>query len=158
MEQPWVSKARQYVGVKEIKGINHNTIIVGWWKAIKRAGIKTDEVPWCAAFVGAMLEAVGLRSSRYESAKSYLDWGVSLSHPEPGCIVVFQRDGGGHVGFVVGRNALGQILVLGGNQNDEVNVRAFHTNRVVGYRWPAAVPVPHEELASSDAPPSGSEA
>ena len=143
MKDPaWLAEAKKYIGVREIKGVNHHPLIISWWKAIKRGGIKTDEVPWCAAFVGAMLEAVGIVSTRFESAKSYLAWGRKLDHPEVGCIVVFTREGGGHVGFVVGKDANGNLLVLGGNQSDEVNVRAFSASRVSGYRWPTAVPLP----------------
>lgn len=145
-EPSWLVAARKMIGQREIKGVNHNPLIVSWWKAIKRGGIKTDEVPWCAAFVGAMLESVGLMSSRFESAKSYLTWGTKLSAPEVGCIVVFQRDGGGHVGFVVGKDANGNLLVLGGNQGDAVNIKAFTRDRVVGYRWPTAVPVQASSL------------
>lgn len=137
----WLAEAIKHLGTREIKGVKHEPKILSWWKAIKRGGIQSDEVPWCAAFVGAMLESVGLRSSRYESARSYLDWGIPLDYPCVGCIVIFQRDsGGGHVGFVVGKDALGNLMVLGGNQSDEVNVRSFPVNRVVGFRWPTAVP------------------
>lgn len=141
-EPAWLREARRYIGQREIKGVTHNSLIVSWWKAIKRGGIKDDETPWCAAFVGAMLESVGIISSRFESARSYLTWGSKISNPELGCIVVFSRDGGGHVGFVVGRDERGNLLVLGGNQSDEVNVKAFSRERVVGYRWPTAVPLP----------------
>lgn len=138
----WLVEARKYEGVREIPGVNHHPLIVSWWKAIKRGGIKSDEVPWCAAFVGAMLEAVGIVSSRYESARSYLAWGRTLTKPCVGCVVVFARAGGGHVGFVVGQTQAGELLVLGGNQGDEVNIRAFSADRVLSYRWPAAVPLP----------------
>ena len=154
-DQPWVAAAREFIGVKEIPGITHHPLIVGWWKAIKRGGIKDDETPWCAAFVGAMLEQVGIVSSRFESAKSYLTWGKSIAQPVAGCIVVFSRIGGGHVGFVVGRDHLGRLLVLGGNQNNGVNIAAFDLSRVAGYRWPLALPVPTEPLALGTAPPSG---
>lgn len=141
-EPAWLVEARKYLGVREIPGVNHHPRIVSWWKAIKRAGIKTDEVPWCAAFVGAMLENVGLRSSRYESAKSYLTWGTGLSAPVTGCIVVFPH----HVGFLVGVDSFGRLLILGGNQSDEVNIRAFQRERVAAYRWPVAVPLPNAPL------------
>lgn len=157
-EPAWLTEARQYIGQREIKGVTHNPLIVSWWKAIKRGGIKDDETPWCAAFVGAMLENVGIISSRFESARSYLDWGKKIEHPELGCIVVFSRDGGGHVGFVVGRDERGNLLVLGGNQSDEVNIRAFSRDRVVGYRWPAAVPVNPAPLPLAAASLSRSEA
>lgn len=139
----WLLEAEKHIGTREIKGVKHEPKILQWWKAIKRGGIKDDETPWCAAFVGGCLEAVGLISSRFEGARSYLKWGVQIHTPVVGCIVVFERDGGGHVGFVTGQSQDGKLLVLGGNQGeDEVNVRAFSYRRVIGYRWPAAVPLP----------------
>lgn len=141
IDPPWVAEARKQIGTREIKGAKHEPRILAWWKAIRRGGIKDDETPWCAAFVGAMLEAVGIPSSRFESAKSYLQWGIELAAPVHGCVVIFTREGGGHVGFVVGRTAAGLLLVLGGNQGDEVNVRAFPVGRVGGYRWPSTYPL-----------------
>lgn len=138
MQEPvWLIEARKHLGLKEVKGANHHPEILQMWKDIKRGGIKDDETPWCAAFVGAMLERVGIRSTRFESAKSYLTWGNQLVEPVVGCIVVFSRDGGGHVGFVVGQDRQGNLLVLGGNQSDGVNIRAFPRSRAKGYRYPA---------------------
>jgi len=158
IEQDWIKEARKHIGLKEIKGAKHNQQIVDFWKAIKRGGIKDDETPWCAAFVGAMLEGVGIVSSRFESARSYLDWGVKLNNPVYGCIVVFSRDGGGHVGFVVGKNASGDLLVLGGNQGDAVNIRAFPVSRVTGYRYPKGLIIPNEPLKIGDAAKTTGEA
>ena len=138
IEQGWIVEARKYIGTKEVPGVKHSPLILSWWKKIKRGGIKSDEVPWCAAFVGAMLEESGLVSSRFESAKSYLTWGERLSKPLYGCIVVFARNSGGHVGFVVGKDATGRLMVLGGNQGDKVSVVPFSVDRVAGYRWPKA--------------------
>lgn len=138
----WVELARQFIGLNEIKGSQHHPEIVQMWKDIKRGGIKDDETPWCAAFTGAMLERAGIRSSRFESAKSYLEWGEELFGPVPGCVVVFTRVGGGHVGFVVGQDPQGRLLVLGGNQADAVNIKAFPLDRVSGYRWPSGEPLP----------------
>ncbi len=126
MNKPrWILQAENHIGVKEVKGSSHNPVIVQFWKDIRRGGIKDDETPWCAAFVGSMLERSGIQSTRFESAKSYLSWGEKLDRPVYGCVVVFSRDGGGHVGFVVGKDKAGNLLVLGGNQGDAVNVKAF---------------------------------
>lgn len=143
---PWVELARQFIGLTETPGPGNTPEIVQMWKDIKRGGIKDDASPWCAAFVGAMLERTGTRSSRFESARSYLDWGQLLVMPVPGCVVVFTRQGGGHVGFAVGRDKAGNLLILGGNQSDAVNIRAFPVSRVTGYRWPAGLLVPNEPL------------
>lgn len=145
-EPLWLIEARKHIGLEEIKGPSHAAEILQFWKDIKRGGIKDDETAWCAAFVGAMLERVGIRSTRFESAKSYLDWGELLANPVPGCIVVFTRQGGGHVGFAIGRDKYGDLLVLGGNQGDGVNVRAFQVSRVSGYRWPKGIAIPAEPL------------
>lgn len=138
-DQKWITEARKLIGLREIKGSQHAPEILQMWRDIKRGGIKDDETPWCAAFVGAMLERAGIRSSRFESAKSYLQWGETLAEPCLGCVVVFSRDGGGHVGFVVGKDKAGNLLVLGGNQGDEVSVKAFPLSRVTGYRWPSGL-------------------
>lgn len=147
--QPWMGSAYRAIGIKEIKGSKHHPDIVQYWKDIKRGGIKNDETPWCAAYVGAMLERNGIRSSRFESAKSYLDWGVKLDKPVDGCVVVFTRSGGGHVGFVVGQTKTGNLLVLGGNQGDAVNIKEFKRNRVKGYRYPVGFE-PSETLTLGD--------
>lgn len=136
----WLAEARRYIGEREINGSKHNPLILQMWKDIRRGGIKDDETPWCAAFVGAVLERVQITSTRFESAKSYLGWGSQLLQPALGCVAVFTRDGGGHVGFVVGQNERGDLLVLGGNQSDAVNIRSFPRSRVSGYRWPVGVP------------------
>ncbi len=141
-DQPWIEHAKHAIGIKEIKGNKHHPEIVQYWKDIKRGGIKDDETPWCAAFVGAMLERSGIKSSRFESAKSYLDWGVIIKEPVDGCIVVFSRNGGGHVGFVVGEDTNGNLLVLGGNQKNAVNVASFNKSRVKGYRYPRNSVIP----------------
>lgn len=133
---------RKHVSRREFKGemycvrVPHGRIVV---KGENSAPVVTGN---CAAFVGAMLERAGIQSSRFEGARSYASWGEKLAEPTDGCVVVFSRDGGGHVGFVVGQDSVGNLLVLGGNQSDAVNVKAFPRSRVTAYRWPAGVSMP----------------
>jgi uncharacterized protein (TIGR02594 family) len=158
-EPRWIVEARKNLNVREIKGPQHCAEILQYWRDIKRGGIKDDETPRCAAFVGAMLERVGIQSTRFESARSYLTRGTELREPVRCIIVVFTRDGGGHVGFVVGQNENRDLLVLGGNQSDAVNVRAFARARVSGYRWPAGEALPGDvRLPVTTAQKSTSEA
>jgi len=138
-EPNYIALARTFIGLKETKGAEHNPEILQMWKDIKRSGIKDDETPWCAAFVGAMLERSGIRSTRFEGARSYLDWGTAVTKPLYGAVAVLTREGGGHVAFVVGQDEKGNILLLGGNQGDEVNIKAFPTSRITGYRVPVGV-------------------
>jgi uncharacterized protein (TIGR02594 family) len=85
-------------------------------------------------------------------AKAWAEWGSRLSAPIPGCIVVFERQGGGHVGFVVGRTAKGHLMVLGGNQGNRVSIAPFDRTRAIAYVWPSGMPMPpHSVLAMLDA-------
>lgn len=143
-EPPWLTVARAYSGVMEIRGPQHNSLVVRMWELIK-APFRDDETPWCAAYVGAVLEECGFESTRSAAARSYLRWGVALDAPVPGCVVVFSRPGNawsGHVGFVTGRDEQGRLMVLGGNQGDAVSELPFDRTRVLGYRWPAGEPLP----------------
>lgn len=144
-EPAWLTIARKYIGTREIPGRASNPLIVRWWQAIRQA-IADDGTAWCAAYVGGVLEEAGIRSTRKANARSYLDHGRVLDRPALGAVVVFARGSNGwsgHVGFVVGRNRAGNLMVLGGNQGDMVRVSAFNTDRVLGYRWPTgSVPLP----------------
>lgn len=142
MEPRWLVKARGYIGQREIAGSKHNATILKWWREIK-SQFKDDETPWCAAFVGGVLEECGIESTHSGMARSYESWGVPLSKPSVGAVVTFARKGGGHVGFVVGHNA-DTVSVLGGNQRDAVSISRFAKNgsalKVTAYRWPKGEP------------------
>lgn len=141
----WLEKAYTYLGLAEVKGPKHNPKIVEMWKRI-RAPFTDDETPWCAALVGGVLEECGIRSTRSAAARSYLKWGIPLSGAARGAVVVFWRKSPtgpyGHVAFVVGKDAYGNIMVIGGNQGDRVSIAAFDPVRIIGYRWPEGEPLP----------------
>ena len=135
-EAPWLAIARGYLGVAEIPGKDSAPIIVGWLKRL-RAWWSEDSTPWCGTFAAECLTEAGIVPPRaWYRAKAYLDWGMALRTPVPGCIVVYDRAGGGHVGFAIARTAAGEILTLGGNQGDRVSIAPFPAARVLGYRWP----------------------
>lgn len=138
----WLPIANRHLGVTEFQGERHNPVIVNWLVKLG-AWWRDDETPWCGVFVAAVLREAGVQpAAAWYRAKAWLSWGSALAAPALGCVVVFEREGGGHVGFLVGRTPGGLLLVLGGNQGNQVNVRAFEKHRVVGYRWPAGEPAP----------------
>lgn len=96
-----------------------------------------DEVPWCAAFVGAVLARCGVQGTGSLLARSYESWGrsVPLQEAQPGDVVVLSRGASwqGHVGFFDHAEA-GRVFLLGGNQGDQVNVTAYAGSRVVAVR------------------------
>lgn len=144
--QKWIEEARKYLGLNEIPGPKHNATILSWLSQLK-AWWKEDETPWCGTFVAHCVREAGLTVPQYwMRAKAWADWGVKLQAPAPGCIVVFEREGGGHVGFVVGKDSRGNLMVLGGNQGNRVSIAPFSTARVLAYVWPLAVPRDGEAL------------
>ena len=133
----WLTHARKYIGLKEYPGKSHNSKILSWWKAIKCSWFKDDETPWCAGFVGGVLEEMGIDSSHSAAARSYLKWARKLNSPALGAIAVFERGPTqGHVGFVAGMTPNGHPIVVGGNQDNMVSMKAFDAARVLEYRWP----------------------
>jgi uncharacterized protein (TIGR02594 family) len=140
----WVALARGYIGLREIVGRRHHPKVLEWWRLIGAPWFEDDETPWCGAFVGGVLVEAGISppaKGAGASARAWLNFGVKLDRPAYGCIVVFERGGGGHVGFVVGRDQHGNLMVLGGNQGDAVNIKPFARARVLGYRWPSVYPL-----------------
>lgn len=114
----------------------------------KEAGVpqSRDAVPWCAAFVGAVLARCGVQGTGSLLARSYERWGrsVRLEEAKPGDVVVLSRGAPwqGHVAFF-DRRAGDKIYLLGGNQGDQVNITAYPVARVVAVRRavePAALP------------------
>lgn len=133
----WLRLARLELGTKETPGPKNNPDVVDYF--LVSVGKKhPDAVPWCAAFVGAMLVRAGQTPSYSLLARSYLKWGEKLQAPKPGCIVVFSRGKppSGHVAFVETVQP-DTLLVIGGNQSDAVTRQLYPRTKVLGYRWPA---------------------
>jgi uncharacterized protein (TIGR02594 family) len=138
----WLEVAERYQGLKEIPGPNHNKTILAMLEKL-HAWWRDDETPWCGVFVGHCMAEVGLPYPKfYMRAKAWSDYGSLLRRDRlaPGAILVFDRAGGGHVGFYVGEDA-GHYFVLGGNQGNAVNVMKLGKTRLVASRWPKGVPV-----------------
>jgi uncharacterized protein (TIGR02594 family) len=75
-------------------------------------------------------------------ALDFANWGQKLAGPAVGAFVPMARHGGGHIAIVVGRDQHGNLMCIGGNQADAVNIKPFPKARPVGYRWPIGVPQP----------------
>ncbi|WP_230769545.1 TIGR02594 family protein [Sphingomonas sp. Leaf4] len=143
----WLAAARKKLGTKEAPGAANSPTIMGW---AKRLGTKVlgmvynaDNVPWCGVFVAACMQDAGLPSAPIAvRASAWATYGQRLRFERlsPGAILVFQRPGGGHVGFYVGEDATA-FHVLGGNQSDAVTIARIAKDRCIAARWPTGEPV-----------------
>jgi uncharacterized protein (TIGR02594 family) len=135
----WIVEARKHIGLREVRGAGNNPLILSWLKTLK-AWWANDSTPWCGVFTAECLRvAQRALPKHWYRASDYLNWGTRLDAPCYGCVVVFTREGGGHVGFVVGEDKRGNLMVLGGNQSDAVSIKPFSLGRVSGYRWPPSL-------------------
>jgi uncharacterized protein (TIGR02594 family) len=133
----WLKYARSKIGEREIKGPRHNPWIVRGLAKLK-AWWADDETPWCGFFVAHCMEEAGLPFAKHwYRAKGWADYGSRLRSDRiaPGAILVFDRVGGGHVGFYVGES-IRHYYVLGGNQGNEVSIAPISKDRCVAIRWP----------------------
>jgi uncharacterized protein (TIGR02594 family) len=140
----WLVTARKYKGLSEIKGPHHNPHILKWARDMGTP-IKDDETPWCGLFVGGTLAETGIQPVKGGAmARNWLKLPVALDRMAYGAVCVGWRGDrdsvSGHVGYVVGVDASGNPVLLGGNQGDTVSERAFPKDRVLGYRWPGIYP------------------
>ena len=142
---PWIDKAYSFLGTKEGPGEKDNPTVLAMYRDVGHPEVKHDAIPWCAAYVGAMLERCGIKSTGTLWALDYLKWGHSLGAPYVGAIGVKKRQGGGHVFFVVGYDDA-YVYALGGNQGDSVCVVKMLRASVSSYRWPSSVPLPEKGL------------
>jgi len=137
-ELPWVAEARRHHGKRERTGANDHPLLDAGWASFGAQWLGGQ--PWCGLFVAHCLRSAGrlvvpfwFRARSWETTKM-----TKLDHPAYGCFVTFTRWGGGHVGFVVGVDARGNLMVYGGNQRNMVSVAPFNLKRVTGYYWPSA--------------------
>lgn len=151
-EISWIKEAKRHIGLKEntsksehSKEIQSMLKAMGWFNGESKAWWNDDETPWCGLFVGYVLGVCDRYVvNEWYRAKSWISENMlELNSPAYGCIVVFTRAGGGHVGFVVGEDEKGNLMVIGGNQGNEVNIKPFNKERVAGYFWPSKIKAGH---------------
>jgi uncharacterized protein (TIGR02594 family) len=143
--------AQRFVGMKEIAGEKDNGFIV-WAHSLVGLPDADDETPWCASWLNGLCFILGLPMSNSAAARSWLNVGVpvDLDDAIPGFdVVILQRGSGpqpgpdvtsgapGHVGLFAGLQGdvpNHYVLILGGNQADQVSIARFPRDQVLGVR------------------------
>lgn len=149
----WLETAWSQVGVEETGGPAATPEIVAYFRDAGRPEVASDEVAWCAAFVGACLARNGIHPALPRGgelrARAYLEVGTAIDSPRIGAIAVFRRGSNpalGHVGFVTGASKT-HIALLGGNQANTVSVAQWPKSALLGLRWPEAPRTPSQIAA-----------
>lgn len=144
----WLEAGLKYLGTKEFAGGKDNPVIIDW--AREEGGsieeqYTHDSIPWCALFANHILTKVGLKGTETLWALDFAGkWPCTrLAGPAVGAFAPMKRNGGGHIMVVVGRDQLGNIMGLGGNQSDAVTIAPFAVSRLnQGFYWPKGPSLP----------------
>ncbi len=147
----WYREAVKDLGIAEVPGPANNPRIMKLFADAGFGWVKDETTPWCAIGLNGWLARAGIAGTSRPNARSFLDWGIRLDRPVPGCVVVIARPPvpwQGHVGLYDGEDDT-HVRLLGANQNDSVSRGWFPKTRLirsndllVSYRWPKDVPVP----------------
>ena len=100
-------------------------------------GVDPTSIPWCAAFINAILEREGFEGTNDNRARSFAKYGEKVVSPEVGDIVVLRS----HVGIFVEYKQINDTLyvgILGGNQSNSVKVSYFPVKKIIAIRRPIA--------------------
>lgn len=117
-------------GVYEHPGAANNPAIIAWATECK-IPYTEDSIPWCGLFMAVVAKRAGkdLPASPLWARNWLRFW--DACEPELGCVLVFERGQGGHVGLYVGED-LTHYHVLGGNQSDQVSIARINKGRLLG--------------------------
>ena len=150
-KQSWILKGEELLGIREIKGAEHNPIITGMFIEINANGTtqsgrpaakawwSDDDKPWCGVVHAYLKTVCGYPIPKeWYRAKKWAKWGVPCA-PQVGATAVLSRAGGGHVATCVGFTEDGRALLQGGNQDDAFNIKPFAMNRIKRWRLPIGV-------------------
>ena len=135
-------------------GSKHNPKIIEYHSTT--GGFNSDETPWCSSFVNWVMKKAGYGGTNSAMAISWAKWGQKIDQPAYGAIGVIDWDGvagpgwKGHVGFVVGMKG-NSVLMLGGNQSNAVNVKAFGTSLMIAYVYPSGFEIPQNFYSFGEA-------
>lgn len=141
-------------GVKEVVGKGSAKTIIDWRDELNGAapagkplvsGFQDDDIPWCGLFAAIITFrrkkdiAEVVKAPLW--ARNWAKYGVKSPQAALGDVLVFVRNGGGHVGFYIGEDQTA-YHVLGGNQSNKVCFTRIDKARCIAVRRPPYVTLP----------------
>lgn len=136
-------RAMDHYALTEIAGKDNNPQIVQFFEDIGHDWVQDDETAWCSCFINWLAWKEGIERSNELNARSWLTVGTKTDKPKLGDVVVFWRESHdswkGHVGLYV-KDTFSLIYVLGGNQDNMVNIKPYPKYQLLGYRQLSYLP------------------
>jgi uncharacterized protein (TIGR02594 family) len=132
-----VVEALKLHGTLETAGSKDNPTILSWAKEVGLSKTYShDSIPWCGLFMAVIAHRADKPLPHSPLwALDWADWGVGQKAPMLGDVLVFKREGGGHVTLYVGEDPTAYHC-LGGNQSDMVCITRIAKGRLYAARRP----------------------
>lgn len=131
---PWMKTAlkEKSIGVRETKENSGPRVDI----YLKFAGLKSPN-KWCASFAHWCLGQNGIKGGGGRG-ENWLKWGVKLENPKYGAIAIFKTN---HIGFYMGKNPDGTLIILHGNWSDMIKISSgiydpIYPKDIKEYRFP----------------------
>jgi len=145
---PWIVEGKKVFGLHEY---HDNRELSAWLRSDRKFLGDPNQLPWCGDYVETAIKNslpnepfVGRLGKNPYWARNWKHFG-NETPPVYGCVLVFSRGRGGHVGFAVGEDDT-DFYVLGGNQGDTVNISRIDKGRLLAARWPITYTNPMRRL------------
>lgn len=126
-------------GIDENPGKANDPDIMSWARELGYEKTYTaDSIPWCGLCMGIIAKRAGKDITPVGNILWALNWakfGNPVEVPMLGDVLVFKRDGGGHVGLYIGEDA-DYYHVGGGNQSDDTSITRIAKSRLYRARRP----------------------
>ena len=127
-------EAVKLIGTKETIGDKDNPVILEWAKELNLKNFIHDSIAWCGLFAAIVVKRAGFEPVKTPLwARAWAQFGTQQQNAMLGDVLVFSREGGGHVGIYTGEDK-DCYHVLGGNQGDMVKVARIAKNRCIAIR------------------------
>lgn len=132
------------LGVQEVVGKGSNKTIMSWRDELNQAGIRIsgysdDDIAWCGLFAAIVsyrrMKNAGDIVKDPLWARNWAKYGIKSPQAGLGDVLIFSRNGGGHVGFYVAEDS-SAYHVLGGNQSNKVCITRVAKDRCIAVRRP----------------------
>lgn len=132
-----LKEALKHYGVQEGPGGSNNPVILGWARDVGLERVyRQDSTAWCGLYLSYVAGEAGWDHAPRGNAlwaRNWLFWGAPVEVPMLGDVLVFERGEGGHVTMYVAEDAAAYHC-LGGNQDNEVNIKRISKDRLLGAR------------------------
>lgn len=137
---PWMIEAKKALNRHEVYD---NAWLKTWLASDGHTLGDPAQLPWCGDFVETPIRLTLPTEPVPRNPYWALNWrsfGIATL-PTYGCVASIKRQGGGHVGFIVGEDN-GRYYMAGGNQSNKSSVVPVDKGRFVpeSFRWPSTYP------------------